>query len=257
MANEVEKVNGITIGDLAYVSGRTDANIQNLQGLEFAGYDPDGEQNWIRRQSGTNGIMSDGSTTNAYVHGNTAYQPGTASLTSSSTWAWSGAGTDAITFSVTSDYATSFQITHFGCGSVSTDDVGAINPQAMYFEIMSGSDTNGTKVYSLTKPAWNVFLRGKNSSNANLYGAQLYPLTGTLPDLSMSTTYTASWGHAGSQGFSVYRGTNFSTSRTMTTGGGSVSATYGNATFNGSGYLGTNNGTSTTNGQHVIFGIKI
>ena len=164
MANEIEKVNSIVIASLQNVSGRSDANIQELQGLEFAGYDPDGEQNWIRRQSGTNGIMSDGSTTNAYVHGNATYQPGTAAVASSSTWAWGGAGTDAITFSMTSTYATSFQITHFGCGAVSTDDVGAINPQAMYFEIMSGDATNGTKVYSLTKPAWNVFLRGKNSS---------------------------------------------------------------------------------------------
>ena len=258
MANAVAKVNGVTIGDLAYVSGRTDANIQNLQGLEFAGYDPDGEQNWIRRQSGTSGNMLDGSTTNVYVHGNATYQPGTGGVASSSTWAWGGIGVDAISFSVASSYATTYQITHMGCGGVSTDLVGAINPQAMYFDILAVTTTGGASQYHLTKPAWNVFLRGYNSSNTGAYGAQAYPLTGTLPDLDVDTDYTAVWGHAGSQGFSVYRGTNFDSSREITTGGGTVTMSFAAVTnYNGSGYLGTNTGTHLTTGQQLIFGIKI
>ena len=40
MANEVEKVNGIEIGDIEKVSGRTDDNIQAMNGLEFTGATP-------------------------------------------------------------------------------------------------------------------------------------------------------------------------------------------------------------------------
>ena len=35
MANEVEKVNGIEVGDIEKINGRTDANIENLSSREF------------------------------------------------------------------------------------------------------------------------------------------------------------------------------------------------------------------------------
>ena len=37
MANAVDKVNGIDIGDIEAINGKTDDNIQALNGLEFVG----------------------------------------------------------------------------------------------------------------------------------------------------------------------------------------------------------------------------
>ena len=37
MANNVEKVNGIAIGDIEKVNGITDANLEALNGEEFSG----------------------------------------------------------------------------------------------------------------------------------------------------------------------------------------------------------------------------
>ena len=37
MANEIEKLNGIALGDIQTVNGITDDNLQALNGLEFTG----------------------------------------------------------------------------------------------------------------------------------------------------------------------------------------------------------------------------
>ena len=40
MANQIEKLDGITLANIAKLDGRTDANIQALNGREFTGFTP-------------------------------------------------------------------------------------------------------------------------------------------------------------------------------------------------------------------------
>jgi len=232
---------------------------QILGGGASAPYEP--AQHYIRRQTGSAGTtMTDGETHNLYP--DVLQFPidiaGTSGITSTGTWALDAADVGAFVLNVSSSYAETYKINQIGLGAVTTDLVGAINPQEHYFDIIAGTTTGGSSIYHLTKGSWSTFLRGYSATYCGAQGAQFFHLTGTLPDLDVDTDYVIGFGNGGSQGFSLYAGANFVSSRTITTGGGSVTAGYTSvSSFNGSGYLGTSDGTNHGVGTIVALGIFI
>ena len=106
-------------------------------------------ENFIKRQKGTFDNMTDGTTTNTWPVANPSigYQ-----LSAYTVWN-QYYGSHAISFNVASSYATTYKITRFGIGAISTNTVGANNPYAIYLQIIAGSTTGGTSLYKKTYSA--------------------------------------------------------------------------------------------------------
>lgn len=228
------------------------------------------QQQYIRRQSGTWGGLTDGTTTNAYPVTN----PAGTNLSGTSGWSFSGNNCDAISFYVESSYATTYQINKFAVGALNNVSSADTNNNYFYLAINETRYTGGTELYQKYYPQYNFVWWGNGSSFANSYGVQLITLPSTdsysrsIPTLTVGTNqwYTAKMGYAsgGEGSMNAYAGSswdyNGSTGRherTITTGGGTVTMVFDTPYFNGGGVWGSSNGTNNTAGQHLIFGIIV
>ena len=224
------------------------------------------QQQYIRRSSGSWGNMTDGA---SGFNGYPIKQP-TADpyLSGTSTQYFYGNNCDAISFYVTSSYATTYKINKFGFGALGNVTSADSNNNYYYFRITETRGTGGTELYLKSYPTYNFAWFGNGSSFVNSYGVQLLSLPSTddygrpIPTLTVGsgTWYTAAmgWAYGGEGSMYAYQGGSWEfPSRTITTGGGTVTMNFDTSYFNGGGIWGSSNGTHNTAGQHQVFGIEI
>ena len=221
-------------------------------------------QVWIaRNQVGTNGgVMTDGSSTNSMIN-NAPFQYGTAYIMGSS-WGYGGNNTDAISFNLTNNWGHTgtYRITHWGIGALGTTSTSTTNSSEIVIQIVSGTNTNGSGNWYYSMPAGTNSFYGSNYTGYQGNQAIWLPAQdtyGNTMSLQFNTWYTILIGWVGpwTNVWTYQCNSTYYPSRTIAhpSGLGNLTMTWQSATFSGSGWRATSNGTSQTGGQHSIFGI--
>ena len=221
---------------------------------------------YMVRATGGSPALSGGVTpnTNAYVH-SLFPQLGSGGTTGSS-WGYGGGNTDALSFMVTNNFGFTgyYAINGIGFGSFNnvTGYFGNSAPMAMQIVVGGATGGSGQWMWDLTAN-WSIELRGQQATGVN--GCQVLELPvldtyGNTQNLQFGTWYTFMIGYSGnSSPFNNWNSTQcistVGTSNTLTVPLGTITMNWANATFNGGGWRGSSNGTSTTGGQHQIYGI--
>ena len=227
-------------------------------------------QYWIRRQTGTTDML-DGTDTNLYMTGFSQVTTQASNTMGSGTQTFPSTGdhkADAISFTLSHSHpdATTFKVNALSLGTM-TSSIVETRSGDVSLGIFEGSTAGVSPLYIKTYGTYTIAFWGVHPSDPSSMwsrpnGATVYALPASgdstsLPDdLEYGTTYTVAWGWGADDvtvtANRIYSG---STTRTITTASGTITATWSNSSFGGSSPWDTSNGTTTTYGQIPIIGI--